>query len=64
MFDVGDVVMVNNHYQHYAGEVQIVLQPIVNDGTRNLLGHLIDGEEQILELIRAGDVVVFLEGEN
>ncbi|GAA6426105.1 MupG family TIM beta-alpha barrel fold protein [Dielma fastidiosa] len=64
MFDVGDVVMVNNHYQHYAGEVQIVLQPIVNDGTRNLLGHLIDGEEQILELIRAGDVVVFLKGEN
>lgn len=60
-FEVGDVVMVNDNYKHYAAEVQIVLKPIVNDGTRNLVGHLDEQEQEMLELIHDMDVVIFLE---
>lgn len=60
-FEVGDVVMVNDTYKHYAAEVQIVLKPIKNDGMRNLVGHLDEQEREMLELINDSDVVVFLE---
>lgn len=61
MFAVGDVVMVNDNYKHYAGEIQIVKKPIVNDGTRNRIGHLDEDEYQMMELIYDGDIVEFLE---
>ena len=61
MFEVGDVVLVNDNYKHYAGEIQIVRIPIVNDGTRNLIGHLDEDEYQMMELINDGDLVEFLE---
>lgn len=58
-FQRGDVVMVNDNYKHYAGEVQVVLEPIDNDGTRNLVGR-IDAEELLLfDVIGDGDVVEF-----
>lgn len=57
----GDVVMVNNEYEHYSSEVQVVLIPIVNDGTRNLIGHISVQEMELFELIKDMDVVVFLE---
>ena len=51
--------MVNDNYKHYAGEVQVVLEPIDNDGTRNLVGR-VDAEELLLfDVIRDGDVVTF-----
>ncbi len=62
-FEVGDVVIVNNNYKNYAGEVQIVLQPIMNDGTRNKAGHLDAQEFEMMELIHEQDVVIFLEKE-
>ncbi len=62
MFEVGDVLIVNNNYQHYAGEVQIVRIPFENDGQRNYLGHLAKGEELILEVLKNNDEVTFLEG--
>lgn len=61
LFTLGDVVMVNDNYKHYAGEIQIVRIPIVNDGTRNRLGHLDAEEYQMMELIHDGDLVEFLE---
>ena len=60
MFEVGDVVIVNDNYKHYAGEVQIVKMPIVNDGTRNKVGHLDASEYQMMELVFDGDLVEFL----
>lgn len=60
MFEVGDVVIVNDNYKHYAGEIQIVKMPIVNDGTRNLVGHLDAEEYQMMDLIYDGDLVEFL----
>jgi len=60
-FEAGDVVIVNDNYPHYAGEIQIVRIPIQNDGTRNLIGHLAPHEEEMLELIKDGDAVAFYE---
>ena len=61
MFEVGDVLIVNNNYQHYAGEIQIVRIPFKNDGQRNYLGHLAEGEELILDLLKNFDEVTFLK---
>lgn len=60
MFEVGDVVVVNDNYKHYAGEVQIVKMPIVNDGTRNRVGHLDADEYEMMSLVYDGDLVEFL----
>lgn len=53
--------MVNDNYKHYAAEVQIVLKPIVNDGTRNLVARLDPMEFELLSMVNDGDTVVFLE---
>lgn len=60
-FEPGTVLMVNDNYDHYAGEVQIALLPLVNDGTRNRIGRLEDEEMEILKLVKDREVVVFLE---
>lgn len=60
-FEVGDVVMVNDNYKHYAAEVQIVRQPIRNDGTRNLVGHILPEETELLNLAKDGDTIIFTE---
>lgn len=60
-FEPGDVVIVNDNYKHYAGEIQIVREAIVNDGTRNRIGHLAPHEEEMFELIHDGDQVHFIE---
>ena len=59
-FEPGSVLIVNDNYKHYAGEVQVALLPIVNDGTRNLVGRIDEQEMTMFELIEGGDVVVFL----
>lgn len=61
MIDRGSVVMVNDNYKHYAGEVQVVLFPIENDGDRNLIGYLDQRELEMLEMIPEREIVVFLD---
>ncbi|MFV0254676.1 MAG: MupG family TIM beta-alpha barrel fold protein [Erysipelotrichaceae bacterium] len=58
-FEVGDIVVVNENYQHYGGEIQIVLEPIINDGTRNLVAKISKEELILLDLIKAKDIVIF-----
>ena len=53
------IVIVNDNYKHYAGEIQIVKIPIVNDGTRNRIGHLDEDEYQMMEFIYDGELVEF-----
>lgn len=43
----GDVVIVNDRYPRYKGELQVVLKEMPNDGRKNVIGHL-PGYEQIL----------------
>ena len=59
-FQPGDVTIVNDNYKHYAGEVQVVLEPIVNDGTRNLVARIDAEEMTMFDLIADGDAVIFL----
>ncbi len=60
-FEPGDVVMVNDNYKSYTGEVQIVRQRMENDGERNYIGKIAPGEEILLDLIRDGEAIVFTE---
>lgn len=60
-FQPGSVLMVNDAYKHYAGEVQIAMLPILNDGTRNLIGTISREEMQMMELIHDLDTVIFME---
>lgn len=64
MFPRGSVVIVNDNYRHYSGELQIVREPIINDGKRNLIAHLAPDEEMMLDLINANDLVEFYEYRN
>lgn len=36
----GDVVILNNNYSRYKGELHIALKPMKNDGRKNVIGHL------------------------
>ena len=59
-FPVGSVLVVNDNYRHYAAEVQVALRPLVNDGTRNLVGRIDEQEMTMFDVIGPRDVVVFL----
>lgn len=60
-FTRGDVVLVNDNCRHYAGEVQIVLKEIENDGERNFIGSIDPTELMILNHLGAKDVFTFME---
>ncbi|GBG95345.1 membrane protein [Ligilactobacillus salitolerans] len=48
----GDVVVVNDQYARYKGELQIVLTTMPNDGRRNYVGHLTQDDLALLDLIK------------
>ncbi|RMC23657.1 MULTISPECIES: DUF871 domain-containing protein [unclassified Lactobacillus] len=50
-FDYGDIVVVNEKYPRYKGEMQVVLKPFENDGRRNLVGRIIDDDLDLLDEI-------------
>ena len=59
-FKRGDVVIINDNYKHYAAEVHVVLEPIVNDGNMNLVARIDPEEMTMFDVINDGDAVVFL----
>lgn len=61
VFEKGDVLIVNDACRHYAGEVQIVLKEMKNDGQRNWIGTIDKAELRILDLLGGGDVFTFVE---
>lgn len=62
-FEKGDVLIMNDVYEHYKAEIQICLLPMENDGQRNYLGHIEEQEQMILDQIQDRDTVIFLESE-
>jgi len=60
-FEVGDVMIVNNNYQHYAGEVQICMIPFEDDKIRNVVGHISPEEMKQVELLKSEQIWQFLE---
>lgn len=45
----GDIVIVNEEYERYKGEVQVVLLDMPNDGRKNVAGHLPEQELMLLD---------------
>lgn len=48
----GDVIIVNDNYSRYKGELHIVLKEMPNDGRKNVVGHLPENEMMILDYIK------------
>lgn len=48
----GDVIIVNDAYTRYKGELQIVLTDMPNDGCKNVVGRIGDDEKMLLDFIK------------
>lgn len=48
----GDVVIESSLYGHYAGELQIVKQPMKNSGKTNVVGKVVDEEQFLIQYIK------------
>ena len=51
-FERGDILVVNDAYGRYKGELQIVLTPFADDGQRNKIGQVSADDLGFLDLIR------------
>ncbi|AMC93746.1 hypothetical protein AOC36_07035 [Erysipelothrix larvae] len=47
----GDVIIVNEEYGRYKGEIHIVLKDMENDGRKNVIGRLNDDEQVLLQYL-------------
>lgn len=57
----GDVVILNDNYGRYKGELHIVLEPMPNDGNKNIIGHLPENEMMLLNYIQPWRPFAFLK---
>ncbi len=48
----GDVIVINDNYSRYKGELQILLKDMPNDGRRNVVGRIPDNELMLLDYIQ------------
>lgn len=55
----GDVVILNDGYRKYKGELHIVTKAMPNDGRKNVIGHLPDYEHVLLDYIEPLKVFAF-----
>lgn len=47
----GDIVVLNNEYGHYKGELHIILKDMPNNGAKNVVGRIPDYELAMLEYV-------------
>ena len=57
----GDVIIESSEYGHYAGEVQIALNPMTNSGKSNVVGRIKEDELFILDFIKPWQKFTFKE---
>lgn len=57
----GDIIIVNDLYSRYKGELHIVLKDMPNDGRKNVIGHLPEYEHVMLDYIEPWKVFGFVE---
>ncbi len=55
----GDVLVDNELYGQYSGEVQIALKPMDNSGKTNVIGHVVEDELLLLDHIQGGQRFAF-----
>lgn len=58
----GDVVILNDNYPNYTGELQIVLQDMENDGRKNVIGSIPSVEHILIDYIKPWRPIKFLGG--
>lgn len=56
----GDIIIVNNEYGRYKGELHIVLKDMPNDGNKNVVGHLSDEEQILLHYLKPWTPFTFI----
>ncbi len=57
----GDVVVVNDNYSRYKGEIHIVLEDMPNDGRKNVIGRIPENEHVLMEFIKPWRPFAFLQ---
>ncbi|MDH6367195.1 MULTISPECIES: MupG family TIM beta-alpha barrel fold protein [Breznakia] len=57
----GDVIVVNDNYSRYKGELHIVLKDMPNDGRKNVIGRIPDNEMMLLDYIEPWRPFGFME---
>lgn len=57
----GDVVILNDGYSRYKGELHVVLEAMPNDGRKNVIGHIPDYELVLLDYIEPWKMFGFME---
>ncbi|MFV0381794.1 MAG: DUF871 domain-containing protein [Breznakia sp.] len=57
----GDVIVVNDEYSRYKGELHIVLKDMPNDGRKNVVGHIPENEIMLLDYIEPWRPFVFMK---
>lgn len=57
----GDVVILNDAYGRYKGELHIVLEPMPNEGNRNKIGHIPNSEMMLLDYIKPWRPFAFIK---
>ena len=57
----GDVLIDNNLYGQYRGEIQIALKDMKNSGRTNVVGHIVDHEIFLIDLLKPGQSFGFEE---
>ncbi len=57
----GDVIIINNEYGHYKGELHVVLKDMPNDGKKNVVGQIPDYELAMLDYLTPWCKFTFIE---
>lgn len=57
----GDIVVLNNEYGHYKGELHIILKDMPNNGAKNVVGHVPEYELAMLEYVVPNAKFAFTE---
>ena len=57
----GDVIIINDNYARYKGELHIVLKDMPNDGRKNVVGRIPEEEMMLLEYIEPWKPFIFIK---
>ncbi|MDU7440929.1 MAG: DUF871 domain-containing protein, partial [Clostridium sp.] len=57
----GDILIDSDLYTRYAGELQIALKEMKNEGKTNVIGRIVDDEKFLLDFIEPWSSFGFIE---
>jgi len=57
----GDIVILNDNYTRYKGELHIVLKDMLNDGNKNVIGRILEDELFLLDYLNSWDKFTIID---